>query len=430
MSNAHQNGSSPTPQPSIDESSAESVFEHALSLTLAEKDREWSRALELIEAKAQAIVSRYSAELINLRSEAARVVAERLALVRDGERGPPGRDGLDGERGLQGLRGERGEKGEIGLPGIPGPAGSDGAPGAPGPSGDRGPQGPPGDRGPAGASGPAGPPGESIKGDKGDPGLPGVPGESIVGPPGPQGPPGESIKGDKGDPGEKGESIQGSPGPIGPEGPRGENGEKGEKGETGAAGTKGEQGLPGIPGLKGDRGERGPEGPRGKLPIAKLWKQGTVSYEADVVVYDGACFQALRDTAQTPGGVDWICLAAMGGTARTPTVRGTYDEKANYGALDIVALDGATFIARKENPGACPGEHWQLMARQGARGVAGPKGDRGPEGKEGKQGPAGASALTIKSWKVDRRHFLAIPIMSDGKEGPVLELRALFNPED
>jgi hypothetical protein len=197
----------------------------------------------------------------------------------------------------------------------------------------------------------------------------------------------------------------------------------------GPIGKTGAEGVPGIPGTQGERGERGPEGPIGKLPIAKLWKQGAVSYEADVVVYDGACWQALRDTAQAPGGLDWICLAAMGGTARTPTVRGTYDEKVQYVALDWVALDGASFIARKDNPGPCPGEHWQLTARQGARGIAGPKGERGPDGKagaNGKDGAPGAPATTIKAWKLDRRNYVAIPIMSDGREGPALELRALF----
>ena len=99
-------------------------------------------------------------------------------------------------------------------------------------------------------------------------------------------------------------------------------------------------------------------------------------------------------------------------------IRGTFDPKAKYNLGDVVALDGASFIARRDNPGPCPSAEWQLLARQGARGIAGPPGERGPSGR------------SIVSWKVDRQHFLVIPIMSDGKEGPALELRALFEPED
>ena len=98
-------------------------------------------------------------------------------------------------------------------------------------------------------------------------------------------------------------------------------------------------------------------------------------------------------------------------------IRGTFDPKAKYNLGDVVALDGASFIARRDNPGPCPSAEWQLLARQGARGIAGPPGERGPSGR------------SIVSWKVDRQHFLVIPIMSDGKEGPALELRALFGED-
>jgi hypothetical protein len=199
----------------------------------------------------------------------------------------------------------------------------------------------------------------------------------------------------------------------------------------GPIGKTGAQGICGIPGAQGERGERGPEGAPGKLPIAKLWKQGAVSYEADVVVYDGACWQALRDTAQAPGGLDWICLAAMGGTARSFRIRGTYDEAIkDYAELDTVVLDGGAFAARKDNPEKCPGPHWQLISRQGARGIAGPKGERGPEGKagaDGKNGAPGAPAAIIKSWKLDRGKFTVTPVLSDGRDGPELDLSSLFD---
>jgi hypothetical protein len=60
------------------------------------------------------------------------------------------------------------------------------------------------------------------------------------------------------------------------------------------------------------------------------------------------------------------------------------------------------------------------LASQGKRGVAGEKGERGP------QGSPGSSGVTICDWKIDRARYVATPIMSDGSEGPPLELRELF----
>ena len=70
----------------------------------------------------------------------------------------------------------------------------------------------------------------------------------------------------------------------------------------------------------------------------------SVSYEAEFVCYDGSLYQALKDTAQVPGGSDWICLAVAGRDAITPQVRGTYKDGEQYKKLDIVALNGASFI--------------------------------------------------------------------------------------
>jgi hypothetical protein len=106
------------------------------------------------------------------------------------------------------------------------------------------------------------------------------------------------------------------------------------------------------------------------------------------------------------------------GEAMAARIRGTYARTEKYVAGDLVVLDGASFTAKRASPGPCPGPDWQLVARQGARGVA------------GERGPAGRDAPTIKSWKVDRQRYLVIPVMSDGREGPVLELGALFSQDD
>jgi hypothetical protein len=111
-------------------------------------------------------------------------------------------------------------------------------------------------------------------------------------------------------------------------------------------------------------------------------------------------------------------MQAMLDTALATRVRGTYQAGVSYVRGDMVALDGGSFIARKDNPGKCPGDGWQLMAKQGARGIAGPKGERGPPGN------------TITSWIVDRSNFRVTPRMSDGTLGPPLELRELFAPSE
>jgi len=178
-----------------------------------------------------------------------------------------------------------------------------------------------------------------------------------------------------------------------------------------------EKGAMGPPGPSGPRGEQGPQG---KLPLVKLWMAETVFYAGDVVAYDGGTYQAKRDTGQPPSHADWICLAAAGRDGNSITVRGTFDETQEYRCLDVVALNGGCFIARKDAPGPCPGSGWQLLASQGKRGVAGARGERGPKGDPG------LSGVTIRDWKIDRARYVATPVMSDGREGPPLELRGLF----
>ena len=100
--------------------------------------------------------------------------------------------------------------------------------------------------------------------------------------------------------------------------------------------------MRGPPGPSGPRGE---EDPRGKLPIVKLWTPETVYYAGDVVAYDGGTFQAQRDTGQPPSHAHWMCLAAAGRDGKTIAVRGTFDQSASYRHLDLVALNGGSFIA-------------------------------------------------------------------------------------
>jgi hypothetical protein len=173
-------------------------------------------------------------------------------------------------------------------------------------------------------------------------------------------------------------------------------------------------------------GPQGERGPPGKLPLVKLWMPETVYYENEVVAFDGGTFQAKRDTGQPPSHADWICLATPGRDGKSITVRGTFDETADYRGLDVVARNGGSFVARKDAPGPCPGPGWQLLTSPGKRGPAGQSGEKGERGERGPRGEPGLSGATICGWTIDRARHLATPLMSDGAEGPPLELRELF----
>jgi hypothetical protein len=160
--------------------------------------------------------------------------------------------------------------------------------------------------------------------------------------------------------------------------------------------------------------------PPAKFQTIRAWKPDTIYHEGAIVAFAGGTWQAQRDTARVPGAQDWVCLASAG---HSFTVRGTFNETAEYHRLDVVALNGGSFIALKDAPGPCPGSGWQLIASQGKRGAAGEKGERGAQGPQGNPGLSGA---TIRGWKIDREKYVAAPLMSDGRDGPPLELRGLF----
>jgi hypothetical protein len=168
------------------------------------------------------------------------------------------------------------------------------------------------------------------------------------------------------------------------------------------------------------------------LPLVKVWAAGAVHYRGDVVADAGGMFQATKDTGQPTSHADWTCLARAGcngSDGKSIEVRGTFDPAAKYGRLDIVALNGGSFIARQDDPGECPGPGWQLFASPGKRGEPGVRGTPGAKGDTGERGPIGErgfAAVLIREWKIDRATYTATPIMSDGSEGPTLELRSLF----
>jgi len=374
-----------------------SELHEAIGDIIADERRQWQRDRALFEAQLNGMLSDARAQLAELRmsfeatsrqrlEEVAGAINARLLAVRDG---------------APGERGEKGDKGDVGQ------QGAQGEPGATGAVGD---QGNPGERGEKGEPGEAGQPGKD-----GEPGAPGAAGP--IGEPGPVGLTG--IPGPQGERGPSGEPGVGAVGPAGPPGERGADGAPGATGAVGPAGERGPQGECGPP------GERGPPGAPGKLPLGKLWAPNTVAYEGDVFACDGACYQALKDTATRPGhSADWICLALGGRDGVSLNPRGLYGEKVEppYARLDLVMVNGSSFLALKDAPSPCPGEGWQLLCGTGRTGKPGAPGEPGERGSKGEQGPPGARII---KWRIDRANYRAVAVMSDGDE-VALSLRELF----
>lgn len=132
---------------------------------------------------------------------------------------------------------------------------------------------------------------------------------------------------------------------------------------------------------------KGDPGPPGRLAAVKAWTD-CVHYDGDIVTLDGSTFQAIRDTGRQPPHDDWVCIAQAGRAGddgRSFTIRGTWEPDGLYRELDVVAMNGASFVAKSDDPGPCPGDGWQLMSAQGKRGKAG---DPGLKGDPGPKGPA------------------------------------------
>ena len=163
--------------------------------------------------------------------------------------------------------------------------------------------------------------------------------------------------------------------------------------------------------------------PPPKFPSIQAWDADLIYHEREVVTHNGSTYQAMKDTARTPDTSDWTCLAAAGAGFR---ICGTYDVHKKYQKLDVVIVNGSSFASLKDAPGPCPGDDWRLLSGRGSRGGKGETGERGPRGEKGENGAPGADALTIVSWMLDRARYRAIPMMSNGKPGPELELRGLF----
>jgi hypothetical protein len=334
-----------------------------------------------------------------------------LPAAKNGVDGAPGRDGLDGQAGKDGIDGAPGLNGERGADGANGRDGVDGKSVDPVdvermvtdaisriPAPKDGRDGADGKDGAPGTDGKDGLPG--TKGADGERGADGAPGQDGIN--GHDGADGKSI-----DPAAVAEMVaaeiekanvegivqrvvEALPTPRdGVDGKDGEIGPKGEKGDAGAEGASGRDGIDGAVGRDGIDGKDGRDGADGKLPIVRAWID-TVHREGDVVSHSGATWQASRDTGKEPPHTDWTCLAASGRPGKDADeiqVRETYDADTTYRRLNIVALNGNAFIARKDEPGPCPGADWQVIAMRGKAGAPGEPGKKGDMGSRGLPGP-------------------------------------------
>lgn len=143
-------------------------------------------------------------------------------------------------------------------------------------------------------------------------------------------------------------------------------------------------------GPAGEPGRDGADGAPGKLPTVSEWAD-RVYHESDVVTFDGALYQAQRLTGKAPPHDDWRCIARAGrdgADGRSLNPRSTWSADETYARLDVVVLDGGAFVARRDNPGPCPGDGWQLLVSRGKPGRPGEKGERGERGSRGDPGPA------------------------------------------
>src|SRR5262249_54212137 len=105
---------------------------------------------------------------------------------------------------------------------------------------------------------------------------------------------------------------------------------------------------------------------------------------------------------------------------RMPRICGTHSENKIYLQHDIVAKNGGSYIARRDNASTCPGPDWQQLTQPGKTGA------KGERGFAGARGPQGESGKTFRTWKIDVENFVAIPLMDNGEQGPRLYLRQFF----
>ena len=152
-------------------------------------------------------------------------------------------------------------------------------------------------------------------------------------------------------------------------------------------------------------------------PRVQPYAEDKVHYQGQLVTHDGSTYQALCDTGRAPPDEEhWICVAAGGLDGLSFRVRGTYQPGEVYSRLDVVALNGGSFVARCNNASTCPGRDWQALCFEGKKGPVGPKGDRGERGSPGS---------SITACKLEPERYTLVLNHSDGTS-VCINLRPFF----
>jgi hypothetical protein len=150
----------------------------------------------------------------------------------------------------------------------------------------------------------------------------------------------------------------------------------------------------------------------------RAYVEGAVHYQGDIVVCSGSTYLLTRDTGRAPPDEEhWICVAAGGLDGLSFRVRGTYQPGEPYSRLDVVALGGGSYVARRNNPGACPGDDWQALCFQGKKGPKGDRGERGPHGS------------SIAAYELEPERYTLTLNHNDGTS-VCINLRPLFEAYD
>ena len=143
----------------------------------------------------------------------------------------------------------------------------------------------------------------------------------------------------------------------------------------------------------------------------------------DVVTHMGSTYQVLCDTARAPPHKDWACIATAGRDGRdgvegrSVRVRGTYKAGENYAALDLVALNGGSFIARRDKATA--------LAKAGRRNRRPARRAR-PASAVSAARWANARRISSAGTSIDRDNYTVAALLSDQTRSEPLNLRGLF----
>jgi hypothetical protein len=119
-------------------------------------------------------------------------------------------------------------------------------------------------------------------------------------------------------------------------------------------------------------------------------------------------------------------VAAAGTDARSFSLRGVYNPDVIYDECDVVMLGGSSFVAKRSNPGNCPGTNWTLLAGVGRRGAKGERGERGAPGATGAPGKPGQPGPMIVEWRIIPDTYTVVAVFDDDRVSSPLDLRPLF----